>query len=157
MNNPNIKIYLAISGVLIVLFILILIIPFSKKSTNNALRTTNQYLIPTTVKTNTSTASEQANNQLQNSVTPSPISVPADFTGAAEEELPTQELETAFQKKELRQKTPLSLSTFTVDFDYGEDKFTVALNDPKDLSQKEFESWRTNNYPRLSAEQFLLK
>lgn len=157
MDNSNIKIYLAISGALIVLFILVLIIPFSKKSTSNELQTTNQYPTPTMVKTNTSTTSEQANNQSQNTISPSPISVPADFTGAAEEELPTQELETAFQKKELRQKTPLSLFTFTVDFDYGEDKFTVALNDPKDLSQKEFESWRTNNYPRLSPEQFLLK
>ncbi len=157
MDNSNIKIYLVISGALIVLFILILIVPFTKKSTKKNPQPTTVFTpFPTSVTTNSGAATEQNNNQLPN-ISPTPISVPADFTGAAEEDLPAQELETAFQKKELREKTPLNLSTFVVDFDYGEDKFTVTLNDPKDLSQKEFESWRTNNYPRLSAEQFLLK
>ncbi len=147
MDNSNIKVYLGISFALIVLFILILIIPLSKKTTNNNLQPTISIIpTPTSVEINPLTI----NN-------PSPTSVPADFTGVAEEELPPQVLDTSLQKKDLRQKVPLDLSTFVIDFDYGEDKFIVTLKDPKDQAQREFEGWRVANYPGLSIEQFLLK
>ncbi len=152
MDSQNVKVYLAISGALIVLLILIIIIPFSKKqpvsSPNPQQQATN--LIPTSVETNPSASSGQANN-------PSPMIVKADFTGVVEEELPPQVLDTSLQKKDLRQKVPLDLSTFSIDFDYGEDKFIVSLKDPKDQAKQEFETWRTNNYPGLGSEQFLLK
>lgn len=147
MNTSNIKVYLAISFALIFLFILILVLPFSKKSTNYQLPTTNQYPTPTLVELNDQSAID--NQQL---------TIPAsDFTGVAEEELPPAVLDASLQKKDLRQKTPLNLSTFTIDFDYSEDKFVVTLLDPKDQAKKEFESWRTSNYPGLDANQFLLK
>jgi len=156
MNNPNIKIYLAISGALIVLLVLILIIPFSSKKTSTQNNTTNSInqLFPTSVETNPSPSN---NNQSPNTNNPTPIIVPADFTGVAEEELPKQVIDLAAQKKDLSQKVPLDLSTFTIDFDYSEDKFVVTLKDPKDIARKEFESWRTANYPGLGTEQFLLK
>lgn len=149
MDNSNIKIYLAISGALIVLLILIILIPFSSKKTLPQDKTTNSnsQLFPTSIETNPSPV---ANNQ---SLTP----IPADFTGVIEEQIPQPVIDLATQKKDLRLKVPLSLSTFIIDFDYGEDKFTVALKDPKDQSQKEFEGWRGANYPSLNTEQFILK
>lgn len=140
MDNSNIKVYLAISGALIVLFILILVIPFSKKPTAT-LQPTPYTPRPTIVDTGGQ----------------DPVSVPAVFTGVAEEELPSQTIDLSLQKQDLRQKTPLDLSAFIIDFDYSEDKFIVTLKDPKDQSQKEFESWRTTNYSGLGAEQFLIK
>ena len=147
MDNSNIKVYLGISFALIVLLILIVVIPFSnKKSSTSTLQPTPYNLQPTTVETY--------------SLQPTPYnlsSIPADFTGVAEEELPPQILDTALQKKDLRQKTPLDLSTFTIDFNYSEDKFVVTLVDPKDQAQKEFEGWRTANYPGLGSEQFVVR
>jgi hypothetical protein len=148
MNNPNIKVYLGISFALIILFILILIIPFSKKISPQ--KTTTPSLnqpFPTSVETNQQSAID--NQQL---------TIPAsDFTGVAEEELPPEVLDASLQKKDLRQKTPLDLSTFAIDFDYNEDKFVVTLLDPKDQAQKEFENWRTTNYPGLGSDQFLFR
>ncbi len=149
MDNSNIKVYLAISGALIVLFILVLIIPFSsKKTTNNNLQPTTSPLFPTSIETN-STNSTNSTKKL----TP----IPADFTGALEEKIPQPIIDFAAQKKDLRLKVPLGLSTFTIDFDYNEDRFNLTLKDPKDQSQKEFDSWRTTNYPLLGNDQFLLK
>lgn len=57
MDSQNIKVYLAISGALIVLFILVLIIPFTKKNPtqDKTTKSTNQ-LFPTSVETNPSPA-----------------------------------------------------------------------------------------------------
>jgi len=147
MDNSNIKVYLGISFALIVLLILIIVIPFSNKKTSTQNSTTNstgQQIFPTSVEVNPS-------------INPGQNSIPADFTGVAEEELPPQVIDTSLQKKDLRQKTPLDLSTFKIDFDYGEDKFIVELRDPKDQAKTEFESWRTSSYPGLGSDQFLFK
>jgi hypothetical protein len=156
MNNPNTKIYLAISGALIFLFILILIIPFTSRKTpakNDKTGQPNQ-VFPTSIEAN---PSPSVNRDGTTSESPTPPTIKAGFTGAAEEQIPQQIVDAAAQKKDLRQKSPLILSVFTIDFDYAEDKFNVTLKDPKDQSQKEFESWRTANYPGIAADQFLLK
>jgi len=143
------KIYLGISFALVILFILILIIPFSKKtSTQKTTPPLSGQPFPTSIETG-STDSTNSTNIL----TP----IPADFTGVIEETIPQPVIDLAAQKKDLRQKTPLELSTFTITFDYGEDKFIVTLKNPKDQAQKEFESWRTANYQGLGIDQFLLK
>ena len=148
MPQQNIKVYLGISFALIILLIIILIIPFGKKKTVE-LPTPTAFPMPTTFKT-------QPNNPVkttpgQDKLTPEP------FTGVREETLPPELMALSTQKQALRKKTPLNLSTFTIDFDYSEDKFIVTLLDPKDQSQKEFESWRMANYPVLGTNQFLLK
>ena len=150
MDNSNIKLYLAISGALIVLLILIILIPFSSKKTTTQDKdnSSNNQLFPTSIETNLTNSTNSTRK-----LTP----IPADFTGALEEQIPQSILDLADQKKDLRLKVPLSLSSFTIDFDYGEDKFTITLKDPKDQAQKEFESWRTSNYPLLGSNQFLLK
>ena len=148
MDSQNIKVYLAISGALIILLILVIIIPFTKKSsTTSTPQPTSSVPLPTTVETNSTDSTDSTDS----------TSIPADFTGVAEEELPPEVIDISLQKKDLRQKTPLDFSTFSIDFNYGEDKFIVILKDPKDQTQKEFESWRTANYPGLGSNQFLLK
>ena len=147
MQTPNTKIYVGISIALIVLFILILIIPFSKKTINNNPQPTISVPFPTSIETNSTGSTDSTDS----------TNIPVDFTGVAEEELPKQIIDLTAQKKDLRQKTPLSLSTFTIDFDYGEDKFIITLKDPKDQAQREFENWRGANYPGLGTEQFLLR
>lgn len=148
MDSQNIKVYLAISGALIVLFILILVIPFTKKTPtqDKTTKSTNQ-LFPTSVETNPSPVTTNV----------TPVTIKANFTGALEEPIPQQIVDLASQKKDLKSKVPLSLSTFSIDFDYSTDKFVVTLKDPKDQAKKEFESWRNSNYSKLGADQFLLK
>lgn len=148
MNMPNNKIYLVVSFALIILLVLILIIPFGKKKTP-------EQLVPTTFPTPT-TFETQPNDPI--GTTPGQNDLkPTVFTGVKEETLPKELVDLSAQKLTLRQKTPLSLSTFTISFDYNTDKFVVTLIDPKDQAQKEFESWRVANYPGLGTEQFLLK
>jgi hypothetical protein len=151
MDSQNVKVYLAISGALVVLLILIIIIPFSsKKTTDYSLRPTPYSIHPTTVQTNSSQNNQVTNSQATNSI-------PATFTGGIDEPVPQNIINVSNQKRGLQSKLPLSLSTFSIDFNYSEDKFEVTLNDPKDQAKKEFENWRATNYPSLSAEQFLIK
>ncbi len=141
MPTPNIKVYLAISGVILVLFLIVTFIPLGKKSTTN--QEQNNFPTPTTVEINQSQDNEQT-----------PTIEPVDFTGVAELEVPQETVNLSLQKQDLRSKVPLDLSTFTVDFDYNEDKFVVTLNDPKDQARSEFENWRNTNYPSLGNNQF---
>ena len=152
MDSQNIKVYLAVSAALIVLLVLIIIIPFSKKSsplTPNSLTPSPYSPFPTSIQTGSSPLTP-------NSLTPNP-SIPVAFTGALNEPIPQAIIDLSTQKKDLRSKVPLNLTTFSIDFDYGEDKFVVTLKDPKDQSQKEFEGWRTSNYSGLGVEQFLIR
>lgn len=158
MENLNTRIYLAISGGVILLLILIILVPFSKKNpTQNDKTIPTSQLFPTTIETNPSPSSNN-NQQLDiDRLSPTPIVVEARFTGVFEEEIPQTIIDFDAQKYELQQKLPLSLSTFSIDFDYGQDRFVVSLKDPKSQAQKEFESWRVANYPKIGADQFLLK
>ena len=153
MDNSNIKVYLGISFALIVLFILVLVIPFSKKPLNNNLQPTTSVPFPTSIKTGSTDSTDSTGSTDNRSLTP----IPTVFTGVKEEILPKELVDLSTQKQALRQKTPLNLSTFTISFDYNTDKFIVTLLDPKDQAQKEFESWRVTNYPVLGSEQFLIK
>ncbi|MEK7597882.1 MAG: hypothetical protein AAB441_04525 [Patescibacteria group bacterium] len=153
MDSQNIKVYLGISFALIILFILILVIPFSKKPSPYSPTPSPYSPFPTSIETNPTDSTDSTD--LTDST--SPIVVPADFTGVLEEPVPQQIIDLAAQKKDLKSKVPLNLTSFLIDFDYNEDKFVVFINDPKDTAQKEFESWRGANYPGLRAEQFLIK
>jgi hypothetical protein len=148
MNVPNLKVYLAVSFALIILLIIILIIPFGKK-------TTTVQPVPTAFPTPT-TFETQPN--IPTNTTPGQVIItPAVFTGVKEVTPPQGLVDLSTQKQDLRQKTPLSLTTFTINFDYSKDKFVVTLNEPKDQSQKEFESWKIANYPALGSEQFMIR
>jgi len=139
MQNPNFKLYLGISFALVIIFILIIIIPFSKKTTNTSNSTPSTFPVPTSVIIN--------NNSSLNTT-------PANSTGVVEEELPQAIVDAATQKQDLRSKLPVSLSSFSIDFNYSEDKFVVTLNEPKDQSRIEFNQWKSNTYPGIDINQF---
>lgn len=152
MNNSNVKLYIGISFALIILLVLIIVIPFSsKKTTVNNQTSTNNQPTPTTVPSNS--------GQIQSPpvITATPMPIKATFTGGIVEPLPQPLIDLANQKKNLLQKMPLSLGNFSIIFDYNQDKFIVTLANPKDQSQKSFESWRTNYYPALTDDKFILQ
>lgn len=137
MDNSNIKVYLGISVALVVLLILIIVIPFSKKSSSSLRPTPYTLLSPTPY-----------------TLPPTPLNVSADSTGVAEEELPQEVVDASYQKQDLRNQLPISLSSFSIDFNYAEDKFIVTLNDPKGQSRNEFNQWKNNTYPGIEVSQF---
>jgi len=149
MPTPNFKVYLAISGVLIVLFLFVVLAPFGKKSINNQQSTISNYPSPTSVLL--------PPNQLPNQNPSSPPISPADFTGVAEEELPTQVVDASLQKQDLRRSVPLDTGLFQITFDYAEDKFTVTLAEPKTENRAQFDQWRQTNYPAIDISQFNFK
>lgn len=142
METPNLKLYIGISAGLLLILIFIIIFPFGKKQTPNNLQPTIGFPTPTSVKINFPTENQKL------------TITPADFTGVAEVTIPQPTIDAANLKRSLRQKMPLTLSTFSLDFNYGEDKFIVTLKDPKEAAKKEFESWRTANYPGIEMNQF---
>lgn len=146
-NAPNIKIYLVLSGILVVVFVALLLIPLNRNQQQNA----NNHTVPTPT---TIEANSFSNPTVVLTPTQAP---PAAFTGAKVEPLPTGIVDQVSQKQELRGKVPLSLTTFYIDFDYSQDKFVVSLNDPKAQSLQEFQSWKSQNYPAVTMDQFIFK
>jgi len=147
MNPPNIKIYLMISGALIILFLIVTFVPFGKRGANNQQPITI-FPTPTLFEVNQPPITNPPDGG------PSPTIKPADFTGVKEEEMSPETAKISLQKQDLRSKLPLNLSTFSIGFDYAEDKFVVTLKDPKDQSRTEFENWRKANYAALVITQF---
>ena len=98
MDSQNIKIYLAISGALIVLLILIVVIPFAKqKPVTNLQQPDSNLPLPTSVETNPSVN----NNQSPDTNNPTPVTIKAGFTGAIDEPIPQNTIDLAAQKKDL--------------------------------------------------------
>jgi len=145
MPQPNIKTYLILSGVLLFLFLAVIFIPFGKKQSGQQEDKKN-YPTPTTVKTDVNFGDE-----------PLPTPEAAQFTGAAEEELPPDVLNAATQKQNLRIQVPIDFGIFALDFDYDKDKFVVTLIEPKDQSLSSFNEWKKNNYPDIADSQFIIK
>src|SRR3972149_6156128 len=144
LNPPNVKIFIALSAVLAVIFLCLFFMQLGGGKTGGP--STGNIPLPTGVDTDPIVA-----NATPTQIPPNP------FTGVIEEELPENIANLATQKRDLRGKVPLELSTFSVDFDYGEDKFVVVLNTPKDQSLREFQNWRNTNYPSVTLDQFILK
>jgi len=144
MNTPNLKLYIGISAGLLLVFIILVVFPFGKKSINNQSPIINNFPTPTTVEISNQSAIE-------------PTIPSSDFTGVAEEELPQSVIDASLQKQDLRSRVPFNTGLFSIDFDYGEDKFTVTLAEPKEDNRNQFEEWRKNNYPTLNINEFILK
>ena len=140
MHQPNIRLYLILSGILVIILVAIFIIPLGRRGVNQPPGET----VPTPTSIATAPIDEHGSTVAT-----------VDFTGVAEEELPDNVAEQTSQKQDLRYRTPLTLSTFVIDFDYNQDKFTVALNEPKDQSRQEFNDWKNANYPAIPADQFI--
>ncbi len=140
MPQPNIRIYIVLSGILAVILIVILIFPINRKT-------------GTTDPSNPPTPTTFDLSPGQTGTVPTVAT--SEFTGVEEEVLPDEIVNQATQKQELRYKTPISLSTFSIDFSYVDDKFIITLNDPKDAALREFEEWKRNNYPSIPMDQFI--
>lgn len=142
-QQPNIRLYLILSGILLVIFLALIIVPLGRRAINQ--QQSEAFPTPTSVVGGPLTPPADGHETI----------VPADFTGAAEEELPKEVTDQINQKQDLRYRTPISLNTFIIDFDYAEDKFTVALSEPKNQSLQEFQDWKTANYPAIPQDQFI--
>jgi len=150
-NRTNLKFYLIPVGILLILFIVILIIPFGSKKTDNTTSPTPSTLVPT----------KKAITPLPSSGTirVSPTLVPPQvFTGAAiDKPIPQTEADLGSQKTALRRKAPFALSFGTISFDYDNDRFALALSEPKDQSKTAFTTWLKQNYPAIPVEQFAIQ
>lgn len=81
---------------------------------------------------------------------------PGAFTGVKEETLPAAVLDLTAQKQDLRKRSPLTEIFGTINFDYGQDKFTVSLKSPKKENRSEFEKWKNSNYPGIPLDRFII-
>lgn len=144
MNPPNIKIYLAVSGVLIILFLFVNFYPFNKKLTTNQQSIDTNLPTPTSIEINQSSSTDDLLPTLPS----------ADFTGVSDEEIPPEIYNAAFQKQKLRNQVPFDIGLFKIDFDYAEDKFIITLYEPKEKNRSQFDQWLKNNYPNLNINQF---
>jgi len=150
-NTHNIKSYLLISGVLIILFLLVIFYPINKKSYNQQV-IENYFPTPTKIETRKKTLISPSVS-LPTTIIISPV----DFTGVLEEETPQEVKDQAIEKQTLRKLTPFNSGLFKIDFDYREDKFIVELSEPKEKNKQEFSKWIKDNFPNLKENQFNFK
>src|SRR3990172_5935873 len=105
MHQPNIRLYLILSGILVIILVAIFIIPLGRRGVNQPPGET----VPTPTSIATAPIDE-----------PGSTVATVDFTGVAEEELPDNVAEQTSQKQDLRYRTPLTLCTFVIDFGYNQ-------------------------------------
>lgn len=146
MDKPNFKIYFILALALGILLILILILSYIRKN-REGITPPPEFPTPTSV--------EFPSNITPTSQLTPPESHPT-FTGVLEETLPPDIQALSDQNQALLRKTPLYQPLFNIDFDYGEDKFIVSLNDPKDQARTSFEDWLKDNYPAIPLDRFIL-
>ncbi|MEO6508592.1 MAG: hypothetical protein ABIO02_01440 [Patescibacteria group bacterium] len=142
MRNPKI---ILISFLLLVLLVLIIIA--NKLTKKNEISSGNP--TPPLISI-TSYVTQPPNPNVPGEIMPT-------FTGARDVTFaqPTQQY--IDKRGELRESVPLNGPTFSIDFNFREDKFTVTLKEPKNESQAAFNEWLKNNYPELPLEDFIVR
>lgn len=75
---------------------------------------------------------------------PEKIEVPA-FTGAVQETISPDELNTLRQEQDLRAKVPIREVSFAIEFDYSKNKFVVSLHPAYDQSKTVLLKWLNDN------------
>jgi len=148
MPRPDYKLYIIPAVVVIILIIISVIVGVMKKK-------------PVVYVTPTPGIATTPRPQITEvpSVNPTPVATlaPQKQTGAMDEAPPQAELDLAAQKGALRRLCPVKQPSFSIDFDYTTDKFTVTLADPKIQGQDEFDSWLKSNYPAIPTDRFTFK
>lgn len=144
--------YILIAGIIFIsVIIIIVIISSSKKSPTSPTPQPTTSQIQPTLPAVAPSEGVAPNYQL-----PTPIP-PVNFTGAvATQELPTDLKSIGEEKTALRRLTPLYLDFAVIEFDYENDVFLVQLLDPIEESKTQFASWRTQTYPALLDDQFII-
>ncbi len=159
MYPPNIKIYLGLGIILLVLFILVIILPFGEKSTprNNLPTNITSTPIYSSPYQNNKPTKIQSNISPVNIISPTIIIPPTGFTGVKEEDLPYEIKTLSEQKQLLKSKLPITDNFFSIEFNYEEDKFIVKLNEPKGEAKVAFEDWLKKNYPAIPWNRFIFQ
>ena len=131
--KPEIKLYYVIPAIfLVILVVMILLMPKNKSETPGVVAPTRRPL-PTRIQLDEKTVPLRA---------PTLIPHPKNGTGVSDEQnIPKRGNRPGNPKRELRKKTPLTLSSFTMTFDFSTDQFMVVLNEPKNSSQTTFNDW----------------
>lgn len=147
--KPEIKLYYIIPAIfLVILVVVILLFPKNKSESPSVVAPTRSPL-PTLI---------QLETKSRASLTPTLIPHPKNGTGAADEQnISKEETDLAVQKRELRKKTPITQSSFTMTFDFSTDQFNVVLNEPKNSNQTVFNDWLKKNYPAIPLDRFSFK
>ena len=147
--KPEIKLYYIIPAIfLAILVVVILLLPKNKSETPSVVIPTRGPL-PTRI---------QIDERVVPSRVPTLIPHPKNGTGVSDEQnISKEETDLATQKRELRKKTPLTQSSFTMTFDFSTDQFSVTLNEPKNSSQTTFNEWLKTNYPGIPLDRFTFK
>jgi hypothetical protein len=143
------KLYYVVPAIFLVILIAILLLLPKNKGETPIIAIPTRGPLPTRV---------QFENVRIPSRAPTLISHPKKGTGASDEQnISKEETDLAVQKRELRRKTPLIHSSFTVTFDFSTDLFRVVLNEPKSSSQTVFNDWLRKNYPAIPLDRFTFK
>lgn len=150
MENPlQKKLFIVVFGILIfILFFLILIINLLSNKKNEQLQKNIGSTLPSVPFSPTKSFNQKSQNQ-KPTLTPS---IPPQFTGVKEEEIPKDVVEDANQSFELRGKLPLENEYFQLDYDYKQDTFVVFLKN--NTPQTFFFDWLEKNYPGIKKERF---
>jgi len=155
------KIYLKpiiiIGFIVVFIFLLILLVNLSKNNQKTTTITPTVLPSPTSVIINSSVANLRITNIPTSQVKISPTLIPiSNSTGVNEENLMTQAEKTLVeQKTSLRKKTPFVDKDFSLNFNYGNDKFIVNLSSPKETTKKTFTEWLQKNYPAIPIDRFV--
>ncbi len=151
MEKPNLKTFAIIGLIVITITLFVVVSLLSKGKNSPASQAPRSGPSPTLVQQpkSSSAASTRSSNA-------APTLIPVDtFTGAAkDQDIPKEDTELAVAKRALRKKTPLAVAQFTIEFDYGNDQFTVTLKEPKEEAKTEFAKWLKTNYPSLPLDRF---
>jgi len=150
MNRQNFRIYFVAAGILGIAFLVILFIPTKKQETIESNPMTS-FPTPTAFEFKTATTVSTSETS-----SVSPLISPIDFTGVKEETLSKEISNLVIQKQKLKKNLPLQESFFTITFNYNSDNFIVVLKNPRNESQKNFEKWRTANYPAIPMDRFTI-
>lgn len=145
-THPIKPIFLIVGGLFFSIIIVLSIITLLMSKSNNQKSSQKK---PSDITTSTS---------LVPSInTPSkPLLITPTGTGGMDE-LPKKVENEALQKQNLKKQLPINESNFSIEFDYGSDKFIVQLREPKPTSIDEFKLWLSNYFPLIPITKFLLK
>lgn len=163
MQKPNFKLYAILFVIIAVFLVIALLIPLGRKESQTGKTgprptSTQSFPSPTTYQgSQTPYTYPTTKPKTTGETAAQPEVHPTGFTGVKDEELPKNLADLSKQKQELRAKTPLTQPSFTITFDYGEDKFVVTLKEPKGTSKPYFDQWLKANYPAIPSDRFIFQ
>ena len=90
-------------------------------------------------------------------LSPTPDDRSIDFTGYQEETYSNDEIARISQTNTLRESSPFDASFFVVSYNYKTLRFDVVLRGDSITARGKFDQWRTQNYPAIPLERFVIE